>query len=62
MLLDLLFDKILELMMSETTSTWTLEVEEYSTIKFSENLRTKFSLEESSSTHYETVYKSIYVH
>lgn len=45
-LLDLLFDKILELMMSETTSMWTLEVEEYSTIKSSENSRTKFSSEE----------------
>ena len=45
-LLDLLFDKILELMMSETTSMWTPKVEEDSTIKFFENSRTEFSLEE----------------
>ena len=45
-LLGLLFDKILELMMSETTSMWTPEVEEYSTIKSFENSRTEFSLEE----------------
>ena len=61
-LLYLLFDKILELMMSETTSMWTLEVEEYLTIKSFENSRIKFSLEDSPSTYYETVYKIINVY
>ena len=63
-LLDLLFDKILELMMSETTSMWTPEVEEYSTIKSLKFQGQSFLWrnEESTSTHYEMVYKIINVY